>query len=147
MTITKEVITMEIQNTNDISYNLGRLLAVADAIESTVLYLTNDDKSKGIRATNAMRYFNRFTRMPCKTWRKIKESNIYYLIKLNKLNQSTSKYLSDLLAEISAQIDLEEFYKAKNLDGRMALGFDSQRNAIIGRNNAMRKAKKNKEEK
>lgn len=139
----REVITMEIQNTNDISYNLGRLLAVADAIESYALRNASGDKKSDIRVTNAMRYFNRFTRMPCKTWGVINNKLSNYKNKLG----GKGKYLYELLGEISTLISPDEFSSVRNLDGRIALGFDSQKKAIIDRSIALAEAKKNKEEK
>jgi CRISPR-associated protein Csd1 len=47
----------------DRDYLYGRLLAVADRVESRVLY-----QRKEKRDTNAVRYMQRFARYPCSTW-------------------------------------------------------------------------------
>ena len=103
----------------DLSYNCGRLLAIADAIER---WASNDKE----RTTNAVRYFTRFSKRPCETWSLINERLSIYKQQLgNKGNKLYS------LIEISSRIDPEEFAAARNLDGRMCLGFDSQRQSII----------------
>lgn len=117
----KEVISMVINDDyKDLSYNCGRLLAVADAIER---WASNDKE----RATNAVRYFTRFSKRPCETWSLINDRLSIYKQQLG----SKGNKLYYLLGEISSKIDPEEFAKAKNLDGRMSLGFDSQRQSII----------------
>ncbi len=117
----REVIDMRIKDDyNDISYNCGRLLAVADAIER---WASNDKE----RATNAVRYFTRFSKRPCETWSLI---NGRLSIYKQQLGPKGNK-LYNLLGEISSKMDPEEFAKAKNLDGRMSLGFDSQRQSLI----------------
>ena len=117
----KEVIDMQINDDyNDLSYNCGRLLAIADAIER---WASNDKE----RATNAVRYFTRFSKRPCETWSLINDRLSVYKQQLgNKGNK-----LYNLIGEISSKIDPEEFATARNLDGRMSLGFDSQRQSLI----------------
>lgn len=124
---------MEVKNCDDLSYNCGRLLAVADEIE----YWGQGDTK---RQTNAMRYFTRFTEYPCETWNIINKKLIPYL---NALAEKAN-YLISLKGEISAMIDPQKFAAARHLDGKMILGFDSQKQAIIA--HAMSK-KNNQEEK
>ncbi|HHX62032.1 MAG TPA: type I-C CRISPR-associated protein Cas8c/Csd1 [Epulopiscium sp.] len=121
----KEEYTMEVKETNNLAYNCGRLLAVADAIESWALRDNSDGGS--IRTTNAMRYFTRFSISPCKTWGVIND-------KLNPYKQrlgAKGSKLYKLLGEISSLIEPEEFEKVTNLDGCMILGFDTQRQALF----------------
>ena len=133
-----EVAEMNIDNENkDISYNCGRLLAVADAIERYAQY----EKGEKERTTNAMRYFTRFSNYPCITWGRIRKNITPYIASLGQ----KGRYLNLLIEEISANIDPEEFRKAKNLDGNMALGFDTQKNAIEEHKNS--KKQQNKEDK
>lgn len=124
----REVWNMEINfDTDDINYNCGRLLAVADAIERRALWTNSENKeSTSIRETNAIRYFTKFALHPCKTWGIISNRLIPYIEKLGEKGIDLYK----LKQEISAKIPSEEFESLKNLDGRMALGFDSQRNFI-----------------
>ena len=117
----KEVISMNINDEyKNLSYNCGRLLAVADAVER---WASNDKE----RATTAVRFFTRFSKRPCETWSLINERLSVYK---QQLGPKGSK-MYNLLGEISGKIDPEEFANAKNLDGRMSLGFDSQRQALI----------------
>lgn len=120
----KEEYTMEVKQTDNLAYNCGRLLAVADAIESWALR----DKGGGgdIRATNAIRYFTRFSTSPSTTWAVINNKLIPYKQTLG----AKGSRLYRLLGEVSAMIDPEEFQNASNLDGCMVLGFDTQRQAL-----------------
>ena len=114
-----EVNVME--DSTDIVYNCGRLLAVADEIERYALKLQSEK-----RETNAMRLFTRFATEPCSTWAIINN-------KLNPYKQRLGKRgyrLYQLVENISAKIDPKEFPQLKNLDGRMVLGYDSQKNAL-----------------
>ena len=119
---------------NDLSYNCGRLLAVADAIER---WASNDKE----RTTNAVRYFTRFSKRPCETWGLINDRLSIYKQQLGP----KGKNLYDLLGEISSKMDPQEFAVARNLDGRMSLGFDSQRQSLIREaiEKSMAKEKKN----
>lgn len=118
-----EVWTLEVQKEKqDISYLCGRLLAVADAAERSILTMRGET-----RETAALRYFTKFRERPCATWEKIRDSLIPYM---NRMKPSIRIYYEKLLSEISAMIPEDEFAAAKELDGRMALGFDAQRNEI-----------------
>ena len=122
----KEEWGMELSiNTDEINYNCGRLLAVAHEIERRALWLDSDNKEGNakIRETNAIRYFTKFALHPCVTWGIISDRLNPYIEKLGEKGTDLYK----LKQEISAKIPPIEFKKLKNLDGRMALGFDSQR--------------------
>lgn len=119
----KEVWSVSVNDeSKDIVYNCGRLLAVADEIERFSLSLTHEK-----RVTNAIRLFTKYAADPCKTWGII--SN-----KLNphieRLGNKGIKYYK-LKQEISSKISPDEFIKLKNLDGRMVLGFDAQKNEFL----------------
>jgi len=103
----------------DIVYNCGRLLAVADEIERYALWL-QDEK----RETNAIRFFTKFAVEPCKTWRIINDKLIPYI---RRLGDKASLYYK-IKEEISSKIPPDKFAELKNLDGRMVLGFDAQKN-------------------
>ena len=112
-------------DTDDINYNCGRLLAVAHEIERSALRMDIDNKNgkANIRTTNALRYFTKFALHPCKTWRTITDRLNPYIEKLGDKGVELYK----LKQEISAKIPPDQFEKLRDLDGRMALGFDSQR--------------------
>lgn len=136
-----EVIEMKIdENYTNIDYLCGRLLAVADEIER---YALRDQYNSVVRTTNAMRYFSRFMQSPCTTWEMINNKMDTYISRLGQ----KANYLIQLKEEISSKIDPEEFFKIRNLDGRAALGFDSQKKEIRDRNMEISKNKKNEEDK
>ena len=117
---------MNVMETDELDYNCGRLLAVADAIEIWALREKAEDKKK-IRTTTAMRCYTRFCQKPCDTWILINKSLVPYKNQLG----GKANYLYNLLGEISSKISNEEFKKKKNLGGLFCLGFDSQRMQII----------------
>ncbi|MFI3214588.1 MAG: type I-C CRISPR-associated protein Cas8c/Csd1 [Eubacteriales bacterium] len=131
-----EKIEMKIdENYTDISYLCGRLLAVADEIERFAL---SEQNKEAVRSTNAMRYFSKFMQYPNNTWGVIDQKIQYHIMILgNKAN-----YLLQLKEEISDKIDPDDFANARNLDGKAALGFDSQKKAIRDRNMAISNKKK-----
>lgn len=132
----KEEISMNVKDTDDMAYNCGRLLAIADAIESWALREKSEDK-KATRMTNAMRYYTRFVHHPAETWVLINEKLLPYK---NQLGGKAGN-LNRLLGEVSGKLDPKKMRELSNLDGGFVLGFDSQRQDII--DHAMeRKSKK-----
>lgn len=113
------------ENSKDLGYNCGRLLAVADEIERWALREKNQ-KDKKIRTTNAVRYFTRFAQKPEETWGMIEGKIAICREQLG----SKGKRLYDLLGEISENINVDELKNATNLGGSFCLGFDSQRLAF-----------------
>ena len=119
----KEEWTVEVNPKEEsLAYLCGRMLAVADALEKRTY--TNEERKN--RTTCAMRYFTKFSEHPCQTWEIISKMLAPYMAKLGGL----AAYYQKMLAEISAKIDPEEFKAAKNLDGRLALGFYAQQNLM-----------------
>lgn len=106
----------------DLAYNCGRLLCMADYIERS----TYGSDEKG-RVTNAMRYYTQFAQHPCRTWQTIDRRLSVYI---NKLGGSDNYHVGQL-RKIEAEIDPEEFANARNLDGKMSLGFGAQREFIF----------------
>lgn len=117
---------MDIKECKDISYNLGRYLAVADRIER---YANDDYKDE--KETNAMKYFTRFTQYPNETLLLIRQKLNPYIKKLG----AKSLYLTKIGEEILSKIDPDELATAKKLDGKFVLGYDSQRQALKNRHN------------
>ncbi|MEG0663302.1 MAG: type I-C CRISPR-associated protein Cas8c/Csd1, partial [Anaerovoracaceae bacterium] len=120
----KEVWTVEVQKEcKDVAYLCGRLLGVADLAEREVLKSKNET-----RETAAMRYFTKFQERPCNTWAVISGSIRPYM---NALEPKKRIRYEIALQEISAMINPEAFKEAKNLDGKMALGFYSQQHEFF----------------
>jgi CRISPR-associated protein Csd1 len=130
-----EVWTMELDKTkDDIQYLFGRLLAVADEIESWALMEMKEE-----RETNAIRLFERFAQNPAKTWGVIAKRLVPYQIKLG----GKCKWLVDIRQDIAGMMEPDRFVKARNLDGRFILGFDCQKKDIRDERIRRKEAKAN----
>ena len=103
-------------------YLYGRLLAVADNIESWSL-----KKSAEKRDTNAMRFMQRFADRPYSTWRTIELSLRPYISKLGTVVQGKVNLLSEITDLFESP---EEYMDDKKLSGEFLLGFHSQREAL-----------------
>ncbi|MEG2149361.1 MAG: type I-C CRISPR-associated protein Cas8c/Csd1 [Clostridiales bacterium] len=124
----KEDITMALDKScTDRSYLFGRLLAVADIIESSTF--EKDEK----RQTNAKRYMSAFSSNPFKTWKMIEERLQPYLNKMVKGSQDLSKtgkrsqeYYTEILNEICDKFTIDDFASDDKLNGKYLLGFHCQ---------------------
>ncbi|BCJ94347.1 type I-C CRISPR-associated protein Cas8c/Csd1 [Anaerocolumna cellulosilytica] len=114
----KEEWSMEVDYSKEsLPYLCGRLLAVADVMERRTY--SEDDKK---RTTNAMRYFTKFMEHPCQTWETLNKLLPPYLAK----HGEKAFWYQKLLGEISTKLEEQDFLEARNLDGRMLLGFYAQ---------------------
>jgi CRISPR-associated protein Csd1 len=99
-------------------YLYGRLLAIADQLESHALY-----KAKEKRDTNAARYMQQFANRPNKTWMQIYISLSSYMTRLGG-----AKYYKDIIDEVMCKFDpIEEFNSDRPLSGEFLLGYHCQR--------------------
>ncbi|OJX38856.1 MAG: type I-C CRISPR-associated protein Cas8c/Csd1 [Chloroflexi bacterium 44-23] len=118
----KENISMALDETiTDRNYLFGRLLAVADKIESST-YERGEN-----RQTNAIRYMNMFSRNPFRTWEIIWKRLIPYMAKAGPWGV---RY-QDLISDIMAKFDYEDYSKNEALNGKYLLGFHNQRQVFI----------------
>jgi CRISPR-associated protein Csd1 len=107
-------------------YLYGRLLAVAENMESAALRLANEN-----RETNAARLMHRFAERPFHTWPILEKALLPYKNRLR-----ASKYAGllrrreDLLDEIMARFQPEDFEKDGRLTGEFLLGYHCQRQAL-----------------
>lgn len=110
---------------HDRDYLYGRLLAVADKIESVARY--KQDPTKGdARATNAIRYMTVFSQRPFRTW------NMLFTQQLNPYIQQLNGagwYLNQI-EEIIALFNKGEYESDNSLNGKYILGFFAQRQAL-----------------
>lgn len=83
-------------------YLFGRLLAIADAAESSTY--TQEDKDK--RVTNAKRYFSAFVSRPCQTWSIIYQALIPYL---GKMKADTADFVQNEINSIQSLMSREQF--------------------------------------
>lgn len=102
-------------------YLYGRLLAVADCIESWALREARDE-----RPTNAARLMQRFADYPFQTWQTIKLSLSPYIA---RMGARVSKHLA-AEEEIMNLFDVDDFKLKEPLTGEFLLGFHCQRTEL-----------------
>jgi CRISPR-associated protein Csd1 len=111
------------EDRKDRDYLYGRLLAVADRVESRVLY-----KRKEERETNAVRYMQRFSKYPCSTW------ELLYVEKLrpyfSHLSKKNRDWYEALIQEIKSLFNHDDFISDKSLTGEFLLGYHCQQKAF-----------------
>ncbi|NEN74921.1 type I-C CRISPR-associated protein Cas8c/Csd1 [Pelistega sp. NLN82] len=116
-------------------YLYGRLLAIAENIESYALYLAEEK-----RATTAERYMQRFAEHPFTTWRNIELALKPYQDRLRNRGKDTGTQAIDEIMELFQQND---FICDDKLSGEFLLGYHCQRMELV-RQIAERKAAKQK---
>lgn len=113
----KEVYSVALNKENDgRSYLFGRLLALADQIESRAL-LKNEEN----RQTNAMRFMNQFSLKPLATWRYLAGQLPYYYAKLS----DRGSWFQSEIANVSALFKEDDFNNSR-LDDTYLLGYYCQ---------------------
>ena len=112
----------------DRDYLFGRLLAVADQIESLARFKQKNAKEDA-RATNAIRYMTVFSQHPFRTW------NLLFTQLLNPYIQQLNGagWYLNLLGEINQLFEANAFEDDTPLDGRYLLGFFAQRQELHNR--------------
>lgn len=118
------------ENSTDRSYLYGRLLAVADAAESST-YERGEN-----RTTNAKRYFEAFSNRPCTTWEIIRKRLSPYLGKHDKMNMSgySENYYANLINTITDMFALGDFADNTKLDPIFLHAYSCQLKEIYGGN-------------
>ena len=120
--------TLETERTSP-DYLYGRLLAIADSIESYALKLAEEG-----RETTAARMMQRFADRPFSTWRNIELALSPYKSRLRS-SKKTAGFLvkrEKLLDEILCSFQGNDFSKEKDrpLSGEFLLGYHCQRQAL-----------------
>lgn len=124
---------------NSRDYLYGRLLAVAEDIESLALYIAGEKRN-----TTAQRYMQQFANRPFTTWRNIELALKPYE---NRLKSNRAGYLAnmqDLLDQIMSRFDIADFNNDSALSGEFLLGYHSQKMQI---KRDKQQAKKTREDK
>ena len=105
-------------------YLFGRLLAIADRLESRARYLQmgKDDTDK--RPTNAVRYMSAFASKPLRTWKLVFDQLNPYIQRLNG-----AEWYQQQIDEIMSLFDPQE-YNDNPLSGLYLLGYSLQRRAL-----------------
>ena len=124
---------------NSRDYLYGRLLAVAEDIESLALYIAGEKRN-----TTAQRYMQQFANRPFTTWRNIELALKPYE---NRLKSNRAGYLAnmqDLLDQIMSRFDVEDFNNDSALSGEFLLGYHSQKMQIKLDKQQAKKAREDK---
>ncbi len=107
---------------NSRDYLYGRLLAVAEKIESMALYFAKEK-----RETTAARLMPRFIDRPFSTWRTIRIGLRPYEARLNAKAPGLLSGYIELLDGISCQFLTDEFTQDNRLSGECLLAYHCQR--------------------
>lgn len=122
----KEEFAVELETQRrDRDYLYGRLLAVADKIESYARHKQGKTKDDA-RATNAIRYMTVFSQRPFRTWNMLLTQQLNpYIQQLNGAG-----YYLNLIGDIKDLFESGDFESDTALDGRYLLGFFAQRQEL-----------------
>ncbi len=105
-------------------YLYGRLLAIAEKIEETALYVGGEQ-----RPTTAARLMQRFADRPFSTWRSIELALQPYM---QRLQANRAGFLVNRKKELDAILDAfspDDFTSEKSLSGEFLLGYHCQKQA------------------
>lgn len=108
-------------NRNTRDYLYGRLLALADSLEDWALHSAGEK-----RETNAARLMQRFSEHPYSTWRTIELSLAPYKARLG----GKSKKRQQMMDEVIALFNPDDFISDKRLSGEFLLGYHCQRESL-----------------
>ena len=106
-------------------YLFGRLLAIAEKIESYALYLAKEG-----RDTTAERLMQRFSDHPASTWRTIELALRPYMQRLQSSRPASLYILKRLLDDVISSFQNDDFTRAGRLDAEFLLGYHCQRAAF-----------------
>lgn len=116
-------------------YLYGRLLAVAENIESYAIYKAGEKRN-----TTAERLMQRFADRPFSTWRNLELALTPYMHRLQNVSPGFLKLRRDLLDSIQSAFDTTEFKSDKALNGEFLLGFHCQRLVLNSKKDAVETA-------
>jgi CRISPR-associated protein Csd1 len=129
--VKEEEFSLKLEKTrNDRSYLYGRMLAIADKIESHARYLQTGKNDTDKRPTNAVRYMNAFSTKPFRTWELIVRQLNPYIQRLNG-----GEWYQGQLDEIMSLFKEGEYEDNKSLDGKYLMGYSLQRRDFNNKNN------------
>ena len=127
----KEEFSLELEfDCSDRSYLYGRLLAIAEKIESHARFLQNGKDDSEKRPTNAVRYMSAFSAKPFRTW-----TLIYSLINPSIQRLDGAEWYQRQIDDIMSRFEKGEFESDKPLDGKYLLGYSLQRRYLYNNKN------------
>lgn len=117
-------------NNKNRDYLYGRLLAIAEHIESRALYIAGEK-----RDTTAARQMQRFADFPFSTWKSIELSLSPYRSQLRSRRGSLLLRLESELDDVMGQFSSADFRSDKKLSGEFLLGYHCQRQELWHKSN------------
>ena len=113
------------EDRNSRDYLFGRLLAIAEKIESYALYLAKEG-----RDTTAERLMQRFSDQPASTWRTIELALRPYMQRLQSSRPGYLHNLQCLLDDVISRFREDDFTRPGRLNAEFLLGYHCQRAAL-----------------
>jgi len=110
------------QNRKTRDYLYGRLLALAEHLESRALYVTGEK-----RETNAAKLMQRFADRPYSTWRTIETSLTPYKVRLRAKRPGFLHAVEKELDEVHGLFARDDYISDLRLSGEFLLGYHCQR--------------------
>jgi CRISPR-associated protein Csd1 len=127
----KEKFDLELEKTRtDRDYLFGRLLAVADKLESHARYLQTGKNDTDKRPTNAVRYMPRFAMKPYSTWGLLCSQLNPYMQRLD----GATWYQTQIDEIKSLFLSMDEYASDKPLSAKYLMGYSLQRIAMNQKN-------------
>lgn len=112
-------------------YLFGRLLAIAERIEQSALYVAGEK-----RDTSASRLMQRFADHPCSTWRSVELALTPYKTRLRANRPALSVKLDKALDCVMGMFQVEDYTSDGKLSGEFLLGYHCQRAALWAKQDA-----------
>lgn len=120
----KYQMTLETERTSR-DYLYGRLLSIAEHIESRALYVGGEK-----RDTTAAKLMQRFADRPNSSWRTIELALTPYKSRLRAKRPAFLHGMETLLDEVITKFEGDEFLSDRKLSGEFLLGYHCQRQAL-----------------
>lgn len=114
------------ESRNNRDYLYGRLLAVAEHIESRALYISGET-----RDTTAAKLMQRFSDKPFSTWKTIEEALTPYKTRLQVKRPAFLHEMKSLLDIIHGLFQQGEYENNQRLSGEYLLGYHCQREKLM----------------
>lgn len=125
--LTRRQYTMALDSTlSSRDYLYGRLLAVADYLESSAL-----TSNETCRPTNALRLMAPFAEHPYSTWRNLDMALTPYKVRMVSNRPGLMIRLNALLGDIHQLFSVEDFKNDRPLSGEYLLGYYCQRRELF----------------
>ncbi len=106
-------------------YLYGRLLAIAEHIESRALYIAGEK-----RDTSAAKLMQRFSDRPYSTWRTIELSLSPYKTRLRTKRSSFLNEMEEQIDTVVSMFQYQDFVDEGRLSGEFLLGYHCQRQSL-----------------